>query len=135
MGLLDELAGNLIGKLTEGSGSQSQLTEMALKMIGNNESGGLGGLLKAFSENGLGQIVESWISTGGNLPVSGDEISNALGSDKVREIAEKIGISPGEAAQGLSKILPEIVSHLTPDGRMPDNESLTAALEALKSKL
>jgi uncharacterized protein YidB (DUF937 family) len=135
MGLLDELAGTLMGKLTDGGGSQSQLADIALKMLGNNESGGLGGLLKTFSENGLAKTVESWVSTGGNLPVSSDEIISALGSEKVREIAGQIGISPEEAAQGLSKILPDLVSHLTPDGSMPDNESLAAALEALRNKL
>jgi uncharacterized protein YidB (DUF937 family) len=135
MGLLDDLAGGLIGKLLGGQGGgNNQLVEMAINMLGSRDTGGLAGLVKAFSQNGLGDIMGSWIGKGDNMPVSSDQIADALGP-KLQEIAGKLGLSPEEASEGLAKILPEIINHLTPDGNMPDHNVLSEGLNELRAKL
>src|SRR5688500_3404412 len=51
-----------------------------------------------FRESGLDEHVQSWVSKGKNLPVAGDQIERALGSDVVARIGAKLGITQVEAA-------------------------------------
>ena len=62
-----------------------------------------------------------------------------LGQDKITAIAAKVGLSEQQVADGISKILPVVVNHLTPNGAAPAPDQaageLEGALGALKSKL
>ena len=89
-------------------------------MLGNDAAGGgLGGLVAQFNKSGMGDVIGSWISSGQNLPVSGDQLSQVLGSDTIANIARQLGVSHGDAAGQLSQILPQIVDQLTPQGQAP----------------
>ena len=89
-------------------------------MLGNDgEHGGLGGLVSKFQQAGLGDVVSSWIGNGQNQPVTGDQLTQVLGSGAVANIASKLGVSPDQAAGQLSSILPALVNHLTPNGQAP----------------
>ena len=102
-------------------------------MLGSNQGGGLGGLVQAFQQNGLGHLMDSWIGTGQNLPVSSDQIQQALGP-KVQELAQQHGMSTDAVSQALSQFLPGLVDHLTPNGQLPQG-GLGAGLSALRSEL
>ena len=58
--------------------------------------GGLGGLVSAFTQNGLGDVIGSWIGRGQNLPVSGSQLAQVLGPDAVRQLAGSTGASHAE---------------------------------------
>jgi uncharacterized protein YidB (DUF937 family) len=133
MGFLDELSGGLVGKLFSG-GDKNKLFESIIGIINNPQKGGLSGLVQMFQDKGLGDTVSSWISTGKNLPVSADQIKQALGSDQIQQISEHVGVSQEEASTGLADLLPEIIDKLTPDGKMPENDMLAQGLNILKSK-
>jgi len=60
----------------------------------NSQPGGLPGLVQIFHEKGLGGIVNSWVSTGHNMPVSAEQIRGVPGSEQVQQFAAKVGISP-----------------------------------------
>ena len=134
MGLFDEVTGGLAGKLFGGA-DKNALMESIMGLINNPQTGGLSGLAQAFKEKGLGDTISSWISTGKNLPVSADQIKNVLGADQVQQIAEKAGISQTEASKGLASLLPEIIDKLTPDGKVPESDSIAEGLNMLKNKL
>ena len=118
-----------------GGASQGGLMEQVLGLINNPQTGGLGGLIEMFKSKGLGDAVSSWISTGENQPVSGDQITSALGSDTIQEIAQKLGISGTDASSGLAALLPQIIDKLTPDGTVPEGDLLEQGLSILKQKL
>jgi len=108
--------GGLIGMLA----SNPQLLQIVTGMLGNDGGhGGLGGLVSKFQQAGLGDAIQSWIGSGPNQPVSGEEVTNALGSDTVSDIAAKLGVNPDEAAGQLSQLLPNLINHLTPAGEAP----------------
>jgi len=52
-----------------------------------SKPGGLSGLVQQLQNAGLGHIVQSWVSTGPNQPITAAQLQQALGSDKVKEIA------------------------------------------------
>ncbi len=104
-------------------------------MITNSQSGGLEGLLQAFKDKGLGDIVSSWVSRGQNLPVSPEQIQQALGKGQVKQIAKGAGMSRGAAADALSQLLPQVIDKLTPKGTIEPSSLTGAGLEALKKLL
>ncbi len=133
MGLFDQLLGGIVGQL--GTGQQkNSLMDLAASVI-QNQPGGLNGLLQQFHKSGLGAQAASWVGTGQNQPVTGDQITGALGSTNLAAMAQKLGINPQTASAGLAALLPVIIDHLTPKGQVEHGADLGSALDALKSKL
>ena len=130
MGLLDSVIGALSGGQQAQGGSLSslistvssnpQMLQAVTGMLGNDgEHGGLGGLVSKFEQAGLGNVVSSWVGNGQNQPVTGDQLTQVLGSGAISNIAAKLGVSPDQAAGQLSSILPGLINHLTPNGQAP----------------
>jgi len=105
MGLLDGLIGGAVG------------AEMVTVVNGLIEKhGGVKGLVAQFQQQGLGPTIQSWIGNGENLPISPEQVHQALGSDTVQQLAAKLGIPPDQLAAKLSEILPQAVDKMTPAG-------------------
>jgi uncharacterized protein YidB (DUF937 family) len=121
MSLFDDLENKAANSML--GGSSNPLATGLLQMI-NSTPGGLSGLVQSFHEKGLGAVAASWVSTGQNLPISADQIQHVLGSDQVKELAAKAGISPDAASSALSQLLPTLVDKLTPNGQVPQHSSL-----------
>lgn len=124
MGLLD----SVIGALGQGSaGGQGDLLQAVMGLLANDGAGqigpgglgGLGGLLAKAQQGGLGDIVQSWIGQGQNLPISADQLQALLGNDTLATLARQLGLAPGAAAGSLSELLPQVVDRLTPQGQLP----------------
>ncbi|MBL8523991.1 MAG: DUF937 domain-containing protein [Betaproteobacteria bacterium] len=127
MGLLDGLMGSLMGGSQQGG--DNPLLQMAMQMLANKDGaaggmGGLGGLMNSLQNAGLGDQLKSWIGTGENMPISADQLTQALGSDKIRDIAGQLGMSHGEVSGGLADMLPQLIDKLSPNGQLPDNHNL-----------
>lgn len=88
--------------------------------------GGLGGLIQHFQNGGAGGVVNSWVGAGQNQPTSPTQISQALGPDTIRELARRFDMSEQEVSQRLSQELPQAVDKLTPQGRLPTHDELSA---------
>ena len=104
-----------------------------MKGLGESMSSGAGGivgLLEKFDAAGLGDKARSWVGDSGQkLPVSGDEVRQALGDQQVNRIAAKAHVQPQEASDKLAAILPDTVSKLTPGGKIPDARELQRMLD------
>jgi uncharacterized protein YidB (DUF937 family) len=85
---------------------------------------GLGGLIKQFQQKGLGDVVDSWVSTGKNKHVGSDQISVALGGDVVDELSRRTGLPRDQVVAELARMLPNVVDNLTPDGRLPTRQEV-----------
>lgn len=131
MGLLD----SILGSLTQGGGSGNALVDTVLRMVNDPSHGGLPGLVQSFQEKGLGSLVDSWVSTGRNLPISPDQIAHGLGSDKLGSLAQSLGMSQGDLSSKLSELLPGVVDKLTPDGQLPGGGDMGDLLASVKKSL
>jgi uncharacterized protein YidB (DUF937 family) len=123
MGLLDQVASVL------GGGDTKKVTANVGGLL--DDLGGVGGLVEKFDAEGLGDLAKSWVGTGANKAISPELIAKALGSGQLQKLATQAGISPEKAAAGLSKVLPEIIDKLTPDGEVPDADALAERLKQL----
>lgn len=132
MGLLDGLAGQVLGSLSKSSGAGPGGVVEAISGLIANHPGGLGGLVSEFERGGLGGVVASWVGTGANLPISPDQLQSVLGSEKLQSIAAALGISHQEASSQMAELLPQIVDKLTPAGAVPDQSALGSLLGALR---
>jgi uncharacterized protein YidB (DUF937 family) len=133
MGLLDQIVKGLAGKLLGGgTGMQNPLLDIALNLLTNPQTGGLEGLVEAFKSKGLNDIMSSWVSTGQNLPISGNQIQDVLGSDLIQQFAKKVGASNQDVSGGLANLLPGLIDKLTPSGRLPEKDAFEQGLKKLR---
>lgn len=118
MSLMDQL-GQAVGGMLGGSSNQNPLMQALTGLLGQNSSvGGLAGLVQTLQKNGLGEIVNSWVGTGKNLPVTPQQIQQGLGGDLLKQLAAKAGISTEAAGTQLAGLLPDLVDKLTPTGKI-----------------
>lgn len=129
MGLFDSVLGaaqQALGAQAGGASGSPDLMQLAVGLLGGQgaQGGGLASLVQAFEQGGLGSVVQSWIGTGANLPVSGEQLQAVLGSEKVSALAAQVGLNPADLTQQLSGILPGLVEQLTPNGALPQDGGL-----------
>lgn len=134
MGLFDNLMGKVeaVAGAADTAAHAPALKDAVVELLSHSDHGGLGGLVEKFKGAGLGDVVSSWVSTGGNLPVNAQQITQALGPKAVQFLSEKSGLSPDKVAAGLTYVLPLIVDKLTPNGKLPENKFLAEGLTVLK---
>src|SRR4029077_4958334 len=107
MSLLDGLLGGAVG-----AGVASALNSFI------QQHGGVQGVVTQLEQQGLGNTVRSWISTGPNQPISAEQVNSAFGG-VINQIAAKTGMTPQELTQKLAQHLPAAIDHLTPNGALP----------------
>ena len=148
MGLLDGMLKQALGG-GPGGGALGGLMDMVVKnpqivtavagLLSTRDtsiggSGGLAGIVSAFQNKGLGSIVSSWISAGPNPPITATQLTDVLGADTLGQFAQKAGVPAAEAGSLLAGLLPTVIDKLTPDGKLPDTDSLEGTLSSLLSK-
>jgi uncharacterized protein YidB (DUF937 family) len=130
MGLLDQVMGMMGGK-----GNPDQLLGAVSGLLGKDSPvGGLQGILSKLDDAGLDDVVKSWISTGENKAVSPAQVKQALGREELKAVAEQAGVDEDQAADGLAKLLPDLVDKLSPDGTLPDTGNLDELLKGVLGK-
>jgi hypothetical protein len=72
-------------------------------------------------------VVDSWISTGENLPVSPDTLEKVFGRDELHALAGQSGVAPEQATGILAQILPHVISGATPNGDLPATGQLDSS--------
>jgi uncharacterized protein YidB (DUF937 family) len=133
MGLFDDALNALSGGNAAETATPGSLMGAVTTLI--EQHGGLSGVVSQLSQGGLGNAVSSWVGSGANQPVTGDALNQALGSDKLAQLAEKFGIAPDTLSQGLAQLLPGVVDKLTPNGELPSGGLVDEGLALLKGKL
>jgi uncharacterized protein YidB (DUF937 family) len=133
-GGLGDLLGGLTGgsKATGGGGGGASMLAALAPLLGSLlASGGLQKLLSQFQAQGMGAKANSWLSTGQNEPLTGEEVRQVVGEDKVREAASRLGVSEDEAASDLAELIPKIVDNASPEGQLMDEQTLDDAFGKL----
>lgn len=83
-------------------------------LVGNGQGGlNLVTFVSGLSQNGLGEIVGSWLGNGENKSISIEQVTTLLGSDKIASFASELGLSQESAARALADALPQIVDKAT----------------------
>jgi len=86
--------------------------------------GGLGGLIEQFRRGGVEDIIKSWIGTGPNKAIAPNQLQHALGPETVTSLERETGLSRDDLLAQLSRVLPEVIDKLTPQGKLPKESDL-----------
>ena len=136
MGLLDELlsAATSATGTAPSAASHATLAHAVLDMLSNQQAGGLQGLAQSFEQQGLGQLMSSWVGQGPNAAVSPAQIQQVLGHDRLAELSQRTGIPPAVVSSALTTMLPTLVDKLTPNGSI-QHSLLQDGIALLRSQL
>jgi uncharacterized protein YidB (DUF937 family) len=148
MGLLEQLLGSLMsqgqqgqmapGQVAPGQVDLSQLSGLAqavIAMLNDPRVGGLQGLAQRFQQNGLGDVLDSWVSTGQNQQIDPSALQDVLGHDRVTQMAQQAGVPPQQGSSLIAMLLPQLIDQLTPQGQMPQQNQLAQAGASLLKNL
>ena len=122
MALMDSLlnaAMSAIGNQNGEGGQQNAALGMLRELV--QQSGGIGNLMAKLQQGGLGDALNSWISTqSSNQSVSGSDLQQALGGNAIEQVAAKFGLNGQQASDLLAQYLPNLVDSATPEGKVQD---------------
>jgi len=83
-------------------------------LLQNSEGGiDLSSIMASLSGNGLGEIVGSWLGNGENKAIDPAQIADLLGSEKISQFAQQLGLNEGSAMQALADALPDVIDQAT----------------------
>jgi uncharacterized protein YidB (DUF937 family) len=86
--------------------------------------GGLDVLINRFKQSGLEDVINSWISTGQNQPISPPQLRRALGDETVNNLSRQAGAPQEDLLTQLSRYLPRVIDGLTPNGQVPSEADI-----------
>src|SRR5262245_19174703 len=128
MGLLDQVIGGMLGSQSTGGGGNSAIADVLTELLAppqqrpsadagsaagrsapqprGQTAGGLDELLEKFTRSGQGDLADSWVGKGENLPVAPHQLEQALDRDTIENLSRRSGLSRDELLQELSEYLP-----------------------------
>src|SRR3954452_18079962 len=92
MGILDSLQNSPVFKSALGQLEAAVIPVVLGEVLGNGSQGGLSAIVAKLQQAGLGDQVKSWIGNSQNLPITVEQLREALGSDTVRQLATRFNI-------------------------------------------
>ena len=118
-GLISSILGNVIGNVLGGHGSQRGLVSEIIQGL-LNQNGGIQGMMQQFQKSGFGDIFESWLGTGENKAISGEQLQQvgSLGS-QLSTMAQGLGLNLGQVSGIAAALLPKLVDEVSPKGVAP----------------
>ena len=112
-----------------GQGGQQAAIDQIHKLFGGN---GIQGVVTQMTSAGLGQHVQSWIGMGDNMPISGQQLQQAMDPAALQRMSQQTGMPADQIADHVAQVLPQIIDKATPDGQMPSSDPLSHGASALK---
>lgn len=133
-GGLEDIIGGLTGSSSgsQAGGMGGLLGSLLPALGGMLAGGGLQQVLSGFQANGLAAQADSWIGTGANKPISGEDVRKVVGDEELAKIAAQLGVSEDEAADAVAQVLPTVVDRVSPEGHLAPDSELESAFGALE---
>jgi uncharacterized protein YidB (DUF937 family) len=119
MGILDSLENSPAFKGVLGQLEAAVVPVVLSEVLGNGSQGGLNAIVAKLQQAGLGDQVKSWIGNGQNLPITAEQLQEALGSDTAKQLAARFNIPIDQLGKVLAQVLPTAVDHASPNGTLP----------------
>lgn len=129
MGFLDNImtaARGLTQERGQGQTDQTQTQHERSLMDGITDifkADGINNIMNRFKDKGLGDIISSWIGTGTNKIISATQIREVLGSDRLKQLAQRVGLPEERVSNMLKDLLPKVVDRATPQGNIDPDDS------------
>ena len=111
-----------VSLLSSKLGVDSNLAMQGLQTLFGDQPNGLdiAALIGKFQQDGLGDIVGSWLGDGANRGIDGGAIENAFGAEKIGEAASTMGVDSNSLVSGLTDVIPQLVDKASSGGNLLD---------------
>lgn len=96
------------------------IPNLATQYLAKTDLGNISGLLAKLRAAGLDQEVDSWLGSGPNLPVTADQVRNALGEDVMAQFASATGVGTDMLASLMAQYLPQTIDRVSPNGQIEE---------------
>ena len=120
---MSDIFGSVLGSALRGltgQGGTGALSDILSQVLGKTDLGSIGGLLQQLQQSGLGPQVASWLDNGENLPISVDQLKDALSDQHLRQLATQLGLPVDQLLDQLSQHLPSAIDHMSPKGTLEE---------------
>lgn len=122
---MSDILGSILGSALKGLAGQTGqeaapagTPDILTQVLGKTDLGSIGGLLQQLEQSGLTSQVASWLGNGQNLPVTVDQLRNALGEQNLGQLASQLGLPADELLRHLSEHLPGAIDAMSPKGTL-----------------
>lgn len=121
---LMKLGTQLILSKLGGNSNESGVSSALSSLLGGGNSNGID--FSSLVSNMLGKggglenIVGSWLGDNENEAISGSQLKDILGSDKIAAFASQLGIDENSAADSLAEAVPQMVDKGSSGGSLLD---------------
>ena len=93
--------------------------------------------MEKFQQAGLGEAVQSWVGTGANLPVSAEQVTQALGPDTLQNLVSQLGGNAPQLGALVAQFLPSMQYLLIAENQYTESglatmQNLVAAMMRLQ---
>jgi uncharacterized protein YidB (DUF937 family) len=94
-------------------------------------------IVSRLTQAGMGRQVQSWIGTGDNESISGDQIKQAVDPAALQKMSQQTGMEPDQVCDHAAQVLPHLMDQATPAGQMPsgDTSAMSKGKNAIKGMM
>ena len=131
------LATQILMNRIDGANNSNHAASALDRLAGGNKAFDLGDLVTRLRHSGtdLAGKTRSWLGDGPNESISASQLEQALGPGKIAAFATALGIDRETAAQGLTKILPELIDKSSQGGQLLHEIGSKRGLAGFASRL
>ncbi|MFK8031001.1 MAG: YidB family protein [Gammaproteobacteria bacterium] len=133
---LGKLASQMLMSKLGGSADEGAAASALNSLIGSGDSVNLGDVVQKLQGRGgdMAAMAQSWLGDGDNMPISGSQITELLGSGQVQEFAAKMGLNQNQASEGLASMLPNLIDKTSSGGSLLDSVGGLSGVAGMASK-
>ena len=135
MSPIASIAQMLVKQLGVDQSSISNILPALMKLLPTDgEELDIGALVAKFASSGsLMSLASSWLGDGENKSITGEQVTDVLGQDKISEFASQVGVDSSSVASSLSNIIPQFIDGSSEGGSLMDSSAASLVSGALKS--
>lgn len=131
-----QIGASLLKDKLGGNGDMDSISSALGGLLSDNDGNfNLGNIVSGLQEKGLGSVVASWLGDGDNESISGDQIKDLFGSEKIAQVASQLGTDEGSILSGLSDALPQVVDKSSSGGSLLDSLGGISGIAGMAKKL
>jgi uncharacterized protein YidB (DUF937 family) len=132
--VLGQLGGTGQAKATTGSALNAKsllIMVLPLVLAWIQKQGGIQGALDKLKGQGLNRQVDDWVSTesGTNATVEPQQVELLFDDQDVEQVAQEAQAPKQEVYQAISKVLPQIIDALTPQGESTNKQEANGDIQ------
>lgn len=133
---LAKMATQMLMSKLGGNADEGVASSALSSLIGGGDGINIGDVVQQLQGGGgdLANMAKSWLGDGDNLPISPSQVTELLGSDKVKNFAQQMGLDEGKASEGLAGMLPGLIDKTSSGGSLLDSVGGLGGLAGMASK-